>query len=91
MPAWTPPPLRAHPERAQTTIRVDVARRDGLAQLARELGGVSLDEALKVLLFRHDVSRAVASLEADPAALADYRRQAAALAEVDVAVVDPIW
>ena len=38
----------------QTSIRVTAANRDALARIAeRELGGVSLDEALRVVLFEH--------------------------------------
>ncbi len=70
----------------QTTIRVEDIQRDALAELARELGGVSLDEALRVLLFRNATIEAVARLERDPQALADYQDEAAGLAEVDIAV-----
>jgi hypothetical protein len=72
----------------QTSIRVEEATRDELARIARELGGVSLDEALRVVLFRHRTMQAVERLAADPAALADYRAEAHDLAEADVSVRD---
>jgi hypothetical protein len=72
----------------QTTVRVDAERRDELAQVAAELGGVSLDEALRVVLFRYRTALAVARLEADPIALAAYQTEARELAEVDVEVVE---
>jgi hypothetical protein len=73
----------------QTSIRVDSANRDALARIANEdLGGVSLDEALRIILFRYQTLAAVYELEADPAALADYQREAQELAEVDTAPVE---
>lgn len=71
----------------QTTVRVSATNRDALSAIARdELGGVSLDEALRVVLFEHRTAAAVARLAADTAALADYQDEAAELAEADVAV-----
>lgn len=68
-------------------MRVDKRNRDALATIAAdELGGASLDEALRVLLFEHRSRLAYARLMADPAACADYLREAAALAEADVEV-----
>jgi hypothetical protein len=72
----------------QTTVRVDSSRRDELAQVAQELGGVSLDEALRVVLFRYQTAKNVARLEADPVALAAYQAEARGLAEVDVEVIE---
>lgn len=64
-------------------MRVTVSNRDALARVASdEVGGVSLDDALRVLLFEHLIRVAVARL----GDAADYRREAAALAEVDVRV-----
>ena len=61
----------------QTTMRVTPKNRDALAKIAAdELGGVSLDEALRVLVFEHD-SRV---------ALAEFQAENEVLAEVDVEV-----
>lgn len=71
----------------QTSIRVSPGNRDALAGIARdELGGVSLDEALRIVLFEHRTAAALARLAADPAALEDYRDEAQELAETDVQV-----
>ncbi len=55
---------------------------------ATELGGVSLDEALRVVLFEHQSRAALARLNADPSAAASYLAESAQLAEVDVAVAE---
>jgi hypothetical protein len=47
---------------------------------------VSLDEALRVLLFEHSSRAALTRLAADPATADCYLAQSAQLAEVDVAV-----
>ncbi|PZS10672.1 MAG: hypothetical protein DLM55_03410 [Acidimicrobiales bacterium] len=61
--------------------------RDTLARIAAdELGGVSLDEALRIVLFQRETVSAIARLEADPEALAEYQREAAQWAELDAAV-----
>jgi hypothetical protein len=71
----------------QTSMRVTVENRDLLAKIANEeLGGVSLDEALRVVLFEHQTHAALARLAADPEMAADYLSEAAELAEVDTAV-----
>jgi hypothetical protein len=76
----------------QTSMRVTAENRDALARIAAtELGGVSLDEALRVVLFEHLSRVALARLAADPHAAdphaADsYLAESAQLAEVDVAV-----
>lgn len=68
----------------QTSMRVTSGNRDALAQVAAtELGGVSLDEALRILLFEHLSRVAVARLGAD----SDYRVEAVGIAQVDVRVV----
>lgn len=73
----------------QTTMRVSVPTRDELARVAEEeLGGVSLDEALRIVLFEHRSAAAVARLMADPEALADYQAEAGDLAEADVQVAE---
>ena len=71
----------------QTSIRVDVANRDELAAIAAdELGGASLDETLRVLLFEHRSRVAIARMLADPVAHADYVSEAGVIADVDTAV-----
>ena len=70
----------------QTSIRVATERRDALAAVAREMGGVSLDEALRALLWQHRALADIARLQADPAALHEYRREAMDWAELDAPV-----
>lgn len=71
----------------QTSMRVTPENRDTLAQIAAtELGGVSLDEALRVVLFEHRSRAALARLAADPAAADSYLVESTQLAETDVAV-----
>ncbi len=71
----------------QTSMRVNRSNRDALARIAaEELGGVSLDEALRIVLFQHECLASYARLSDDPDSLADYRAEAAQLADVDVAV-----
>jgi hypothetical protein len=68
-------------------MRVDAANRDALARIAeRDLGGVSMDEALRILVFEHDTHVALTRLAADPAAMGAYLAEAADLADVDVQV-----
>jgi len=68
-------------------MRVTPENRDALARIAAsELGGVSLDEALRVVLFEHDSRAALARLATDPDAAGSYLSESAQLAEVDVAV-----
>jgi hypothetical protein len=55
---------------------------------AGELGGVSLDEALRILVFEHECLASYARLVDDSDSLADYRAEAAQLGEVDVAVAE---
>ena len=71
----------------QTSMRVSAENRDALARIAAtELGGVSLDEALRVVLFEHLSRTALTRRAADPAAADCYLAESAQLAEVDVAV-----
>lgn len=73
----------------QTSMRVSAATRDALARIAeKDLGGVSLDEALRIVLFEHQSLAALARLAADPEAAGAYRAEAAELADVDVAVAE---
>ena len=76
-----------YPPGMQTSMRVTAENRDALARIAAtELGGVSLDEALRVVLFEHLSRAALTRLAADPAAADCYLAESAQLAEVDVAV-----
>jgi hypothetical protein len=71
----------------QTSIRVTAANRDALARIAEdELGGASLDEALRVVLFEHQTRVALARLASNPEMADDYLSEATGLAEVDVTV-----
>jgi hypothetical protein len=73
----------------QTSMRIDQANRDALARIAaEELGGASLDETVRVLLFEHETIKAVARLEADPEALADWQHEAHEWVELDTAVTE---
>lgn len=67
-------------------MRIKRKNRDALAARAKELGVATLDEALETIMFRQKSYEAIARLQADPAALADYQREAHELAEVDVEV-----
>ncbi|GAA1376103.1 hypothetical protein GCM10009661_43780 [Catellatospora chokoriensis] len=70
-------------------MRVSPENRDALARIAAdELGGASLDEALRVLIWQHQAMAAVARLEADSEALAEYQAEAREWAELDTAVVE---
>jgi hypothetical protein len=70
-------------------MRVSVPTRDALARVAEdELGGVSLDEALQIVLFEHQTTKALVRLAADREAMDEYRAESASIAEADVAVVD---
>ena len=76
-----------YPSGMQTSMRVTPENRDTLARIAAtELGGVSLDEALRVVLFEHLSRVAVARLTADSAAADSYLAESTQLAEVDIAV-----
>ena len=71
----------------QTSIRVTPENRDSLARIAAtELGGVSLDEALRVVLFEHRSRVALARLATNPDAAGSYLAETAQLADVDTAV-----
>lgn len=73
----------------QTSMRLARENRDALARIAAdELGGVSLDEALRIVLFEHQSRAALARLVADHAAVDSYVRESAQLAEVDARVVE---
>jgi hypothetical protein len=73
--------------RMHTSMRVTPENRDSLARIATtELGGVSLDEALRVVLFEHQSRAALARLATDPDAAGSYLAETAKLAEVDTAV-----
>ncbi|MGI8825301.1 MAG: hypothetical protein ACR2JC_06625 [Chloroflexota bacterium] len=71
----------------QTSMRITPENRDALARIAAsELGGVSLDEALRVVLFEHQSRAALVRLAADPDAADSYLKESEQLSEVDVAV-----
>jgi hypothetical protein len=70
----------------QTSIRVTAENRDALAQVAREMGGVSLDEALRALLWQRRALADAARLEVDLEALQAYHREAREWAELDATV-----
>ncbi len=75
--------------RMHTSMRVTAENRDALTRIAKtELGGVSLDEALRIILFEHQLRMSLGRLAADPAMYTDYLREAAELAEVDTAVLE---
>lgn len=65
-----------------TTIRVDISARDRLAQIADdEFHGVSLGEALTLLIDEHEMHlahAAYARLRSDPAAWDEYQAELAA-------------
>ncbi len=71
----------------QTSMRVTAENRDTLARIAAtELGGVSLDEALRVVLFERQSRAALARLATDPDVADSYLTETTHLAEIDVAV-----
>lgn len=73
----------------QTSMRVAAENRDALARIAAtELGGVSLDEALRIVLFEHQSRAALSRLGADPDVHAGYLHETAELAEVDTTVAE---
>lgn len=79
----------AYTQCMQTSMRVTRRNRDVLARIAAEdMGGVSMDEALRVVLFEHQSRAALARLARDPEAADSYLREAAQLAEVDVRVTE---
>lgn len=71
----------------KTSISVSQGTRDHLARIVqREMPGVNMDEALKLILFQHETNRDIARLEADPEALANYQAEMTGLAETDQVV-----
>ena len=73
----------------KTSMRVEAANRDALARIAAtDLGGVSLDEALRIVLFEHASRVALGRLAANPDEYAGYLRDAAELAEVDTSIAE---
>jgi hypothetical protein len=72
-----------------TTMRVSVPTRDELARVAEhEFGGVSLDEALRIVLFEHASAAAIARMAADPEALGEYRAETESLEAVDTEIAE---
>ena len=73
----------------KTSMRIESENRDRLARIAtRELGGVSMDEALRVVLFEHETRVAIARLASDPELGADYLAEATELADVDTSIAE---
>ena len=73
----------------QTSMRVTRETRDALARIATEqLGGVSLDEALRIVLFEHQSRAALVRLASDPTKANSYLQESAQLAEVDTQVAE---
>lgn len=71
----------------EASIRVDSERADALARIAAEdLGGVTIDEALRVLIFEHRTRAAFGRLAEQPDEMQSYLDEARELAEVDTAV-----
>jgi hypothetical protein len=70
-------------------MRVDQETRDSLARVAsKEMGGVSLDEALRTVLFEHESRLALARLASTPEAWAEYREETTQVAEGGVEVIE---
>lgn len=73
----------------QTSVRVTTENRDALARVADEdLGGVSLDEALRVLIFEHRSRVALKRLGDQPGRLDLYIRGAGELGGVDIEIAE---
>lgn len=73
----------------KTSMRIDAENRDALARIAEtELGGASLDEALRIVLFEHQTRAALARLAAAPDERDEYVSEATDLADVDASVVE---
>lgn len=70
-------------------IRIDTARRDELARIAADdLGGVSMDEALRLLIVVHRTHAAFPELAADPAEASSSVEGSAAQPDIDIDVQD---
>lgn len=71
----------------QTSMRLTQETRDALARVAsEELGGVSLDEALRTVLFEHETRAALARLAADPQQWREYQQETKQVAEGGIEV-----
>lgn len=71
-----------------TTIKIDTALRDRIAEISGEVGASTLAETLERLIEEHEMRAAVAAYEelrADPVEWADYQRE---LAEWDAVTGD---
>jgi thymidylate kinase len=71
---------------SQTTIRVGVEQRNALARIAADRN-VTMDEALRMVLFEHRCRESYARLAADPAAFADYEHESDVLGNAATEVV----
>lgn len=68
-------------------MRVSHENRNALGRIAaEELGGVSMDEALRIVLFEHQSRAALARLASDQETADLYLQESAELAETDVQV-----
>lgn len=70
----------------RTTIAVDTSTRDALAAVAQQ-SKISMDEALRTMILSYQCQQALERLDADPEALAEYRAEAQAWAELDAEVI----
>lgn len=71
----------------QTSMRVTQDSRDRLARIAEfELGGSTLEDALRVLLFEHESRLALVRLADDPEMAQDYLVESRELADIDIEV-----
>lgn len=71
-----------------TTIKIDTALRDRIAEISGEVGASTLAETLERLIEEHEMRAAVAAYEelrANPTEWADYQRE---LAEWDAVTAD---
>jgi hypothetical protein len=70
--------------RAVTTMRVSPRNHAVLSEIAEANGGISLDDALRILIFEWRTWRQIDDLRDDPAAHQAYLAESLALAAVDV-------
>lgn len=73
---------------SKTTIAVQAATRDALTAVCKQLGSTSMDEALRSLIWEHECMESLARLDADPEALADYRRETDLLGNAATEVIE---
>lgn len=71
---------------SRTSIAVSHETQAALTRAMARLNTSTLDATVRALLFESECNAALARLDADPEALAEYRAEAKAWAEFDVAV-----